>query len=130
MAQLFNRLASTSLIALIALCVSWEMWLAPLRPGGSWLVLKVLPLLAPLFGVLRGKRYTHQWASLLSLAYFVEGTVRAMTESGGARIFAAGEVILSLTFFAATVLFARASARRPTSDQPDVAGDTSQDTTP
>ena len=52
--------ASTSLIALIFLCVAWELWLAPLRPGGSWLVLKALPLLAPLMGILKGRRYTYQ----------------------------------------------------------------------
>ena len=34
-----------SLLLLIALCIAWETVLAPLRPGGSWLVLKVLPLL-------------------------------------------------------------------------------------
>jgi len=37
-----------SLIALIILCLAWELWLAPLRPGGSSLVFKVLPLLLPL----------------------------------------------------------------------------------
>ena len=38
--------ASASLVALIVLCVAWEAWLAPLRPGGSWMILKVVPLLA------------------------------------------------------------------------------------
>ena len=65
-----QRAAIVSLIALIALCLLWETILAPLRPGGSWLMLKVLPLLAPLFGVLRGKRYTYQWASMMILFYF------------------------------------------------------------
>ena len=50
--------AIASLVALIFLCLAWELWLAPIRPGGSLLALKVLPLLVPLFGVLRGKRYT------------------------------------------------------------------------
>jgi len=49
-----------SLIALIFLCLAWELWLAPLRPGGSSLVFKVLPLLLPLTGILRGKRHTYQ----------------------------------------------------------------------
>ena len=71
-----------SLIALILLGLAWELWLAPLRPGGSFLVLKVIPLLFPLFGVLRGKRYTYQWASMLILAYFTEGVVRAYSDSG------------------------------------------------
>ena len=58
--------ASVLLVALIALCVSWELFIAPQRPGGSWLVLKVLPLLAPMRGVLRGRVYTYQWAAMLA----------------------------------------------------------------
>ena len=81
-ARHWNLMASTSLIALILLGLSWELWLAPLRPGGSWLVLKILPLLGALFGILRGKRYTHQWLSLLSLLYFTEGIVRATSDTG------------------------------------------------
>ncbi|MGH8629456.1 MAG: DUF2069 domain-containing protein, partial [Burkholderiales bacterium] len=60
--------ASVSLLLLIAWSLAWELWLAPLRPGGSWLVLKALPLLLPLLGVLNGRRYTYQWASMLVLA--------------------------------------------------------------
>ena len=70
------------LTALIALCVAWELVLAPVRPGGSWLVLKVVPLLAPLFGVLRGRRYTFQWSTLLIWIYVVEGAVRAWSDTG------------------------------------------------
>ena len=39
------RAACASLIALIFLCLARDLWLAPLRPAGSWLVLKALPLL-------------------------------------------------------------------------------------
>jgi uncharacterized membrane protein len=102
-----NLIASASLIALIALCLAWELWLAPIRPGGSWLVLKVVPLLAPLFGVLHGRRYTYQWSSMLILAYLTEGIVRAATEGGTARLLASGEVLLALVFFVAAVLYAR-----------------------
>jgi len=35
-----QMLSSISLIGLIFLCLAWELWLAPIRPGGSWLVLK------------------------------------------------------------------------------------------
>lgn len=106
-----NQAAAISLIGLIGLCIAWEMWLAPLRPGGSWLVLKTAPLLLPLFGILHGRRYTHQWASMLSLAYFMEGAVRASSEGDRAQLLALLEVILSLIFFAATVLYARLTAR-------------------
>ncbi|MDO9188279.1 MAG: DUF2069 domain-containing protein, partial [Sulfurimicrobium sp.] len=62
-----HYIAITSLIALILLSLAWEGWLAPVRPGGTLLVIKALPLLLPLFGILRGKVYTFQWASMLIL---------------------------------------------------------------
>lgn len=67
-----HYIAITSLIALILLSLAWEGWLAPVRPGGTLLVIKALPLLLPLFGILRGKVYTYQWASMLILLYFTE----------------------------------------------------------
>ena len=110
LARRLNRTAAACLVGLIVLCVAWEMWLAPLRPGGSWLAAKMLPLLVPLPGILRGRRYTHQWASMLSLVYFVEGTVRSTTEGGPSQLLACAEIVLSLGFFAATAFFARATA--------------------
>jgi uncharacterized membrane protein len=107
-------IASASLIALIFLCVAWELWLAPVRTGGSTLALKALPLLLPLFGVLRGKRYTYQWSSMLIFAYFTEGVVLAWSERGTIRLLAIAETILSLVFFAAAVSYARVSARNST----------------
>lgn len=103
--------ACASLVALIALCLAWELVLAPLRPGGSWLVLKVLPLLAPLMGVLRGSVYTYRWSVMLVLAYLVEGVVRAVTDTGMAAILAASEILLALIFFAASIAYVRATAR-------------------
>lgn len=119
-ARLANQTAAASLVALIALCIGWEIWLAPLRPGGSWLVLKALPLLLPLFGILRGRRYTHQWASMLCLAYFMEGAVRATSEGGPGQILAVAEIAISLVFFLAAVLYARLS--RPVQETPNEPG--------
>jgi uncharacterized membrane protein len=100
-------IAFGSLTLLICLCLAWELWLAPLRPGGSWLALKALPLAPALTGVLSGNRYTYQWASMLILAYFAEGTTRAWAELGLSRTLAAAEIVLALAFFAAAVSFAR-----------------------
>ena len=83
-----------------------------MRPGGSALVLKALPLLLPLFGVLRGKRYTYQWSSMLILAYFTEGVVRAWSEHGSSQLMAIAEIVFSLVFFVAAVSYARIAARR------------------
>lgn len=114
--KVLQNLASVSLIALIFLCVAWELWLAPIRPGGSWLVLKALPLLAPLMGILKGRRYTYQWAPMLILAYFSEGVMRAWSERGLSQALAFGEIVLSVAFFFAAIYFARLSA--PSRQQP------------
>jgi uncharacterized membrane protein len=103
----FRALAFGSLGALLLLCLAWEMWLAPLRPGGSLLALKAAPLALALAGVYAGRRYTYQWASLLILAYFAEGAVRAWSESGPGQLLAATEVLLSVLSFAALVGYAR-----------------------
>ncbi len=103
--------ASLSLVLLIVLCLSWETLLAPLRPGGSWLMLKALPLLLPLFGILRGRRYTYQWSSMLILAYFAEGAVRAWSDNGLSQRLALVELALTVIFFVAVIAF----VRRPTS---------------
>ena len=100
--------AVASLVALVFLCVAWELFLAPVRPGGSWLALKAVPLLFPLFGVLHGKRYTFQWTTLLVWAYFAEGVVRAMSDSGLSARLAALEIALSLAYFASAVAYLRA----------------------
>jgi uncharacterized membrane protein len=106
----FNRLASASLVALMFLCLAWELWLAPLRPGGSMLALKALPLLLPLLGILRGKRYTHQWTSMLALAYVIEGLVRAVSDQGVSQILAMAETALATSLFAGCLGHARLAA--------------------
>lgn len=108
-AQLLSRISSVTLLSLIALCVVWEGWLAPLRPGGSWLMLKALPLLPAVFGVLRGRRYTSQWLSMLSLLYLTEGVVRA-SDPGLAGVFALIEAALAVALFTSTMLHARVTA--------------------
>ncbi len=104
--------AVASLLALIALALAWELWLAPLRPGGSWLSLKAVPLLAPLRGLLHGRRYTFQWTPFLALAYFTEGVVRAWAEPPPVRTLAAVQIALAVALFACTVLGARALPAR------------------
>jgi len=94
-------------VVLLLLCLAWELWLAPLRPGGSLLALKALPLAVPLSGILKGKRYTYQWSSMLILAYFAEGVTRAWSDRGFSQTLAFGEIALSLVFFAAALSYAR-----------------------
>lgn len=104
-------IAVASLLALIVLGLAWELWLAPLRPGGSWLALKVLPLCIPLAGLLRRRMYTYRWTSLLVWPYFAEGVVRATSERGPAVPLAALEVALTLSLFIACALHVRIRLR-------------------
>jgi uncharacterized membrane protein len=99
--------AGSSLIALIFLCLAWESVLAPFKPNGSFLILKTLPLLLPLLGILKGRRYTYQWASMFILLYFTEGVVRAWSDAGISAKLALIETVLSLIFFICTIFYAK-----------------------
>jgi uncharacterized membrane protein len=108
--------AAAALLALAVLSVGWEWWLAPLRPGGSLLVLKAIPLLLAFPGVLRRRVYTFQWASMLILLYLAEGIVRGMTDRGLSARLGWLECALALIFFVCALAwvapFKRAAKRR------------------
>ena len=105
---LYAHSASLSLLLLIILCVLEEMWLAPLRPGGSWLVLKIVPLLFSVRGVIKKDNYTMQWSSMLILLYFTEGIVRATSDRSGLSVSLSWlEVLLCCAFFYCTLCYLR-----------------------
>ena len=107
MQQRLHLISSISLVLLIVLCILWELVLAPLRPGGSWMVIKVLPLFAPLTGTLKKNVYTLQWASMFILLYFTEGVVSAWSEQGMSQLLAGLEILFSTTFFMCAIFFLR-----------------------
>lgn len=100
-------LAVGSLLGLIILCLFWELFLAPLRPGGSWLALKALPLCIPLAGLLKNKMYTYRWVSLMVWLYFTEGVVRAYSDRPPSNYLAMIEIFLCLVLFTACALHVR-----------------------
>ena len=102
-----HLLSSASLVLLIVLCILWELVLAPLRPGGSWMVIKVIPLFAPLAGTLKKNVYTLQWASMLILLYFTEGGVRAWSDHGASQLLAGLEILFSTSYFFCSIFFLR-----------------------
>ncbi len=105
-------LAFGSAAALVVLGLAWELWLAPLRPGGSWVALKVLPLLAALPGLYLRRMYTYRWTSLLVWAYFTEGVVRATGRGVGDSLpLALLETALSIALFTACALHVRMRLR-------------------
>ena len=100
----YQLLATAAFIDLFILCVSWEWFISPLRLGGSWLVLKGVPLLFAIPGLWRGKVYTMQWASMLILLYITEGLVRIL-ETGLNFWMALVEVILATLAFICLLIY-------------------------
>jgi uncharacterized membrane protein len=105
--QLSRALAVGSLVGLVLLSLAWELWLAPLRPGGSWLVLKALPLCIPLAGLLKNRMYTYRWVSLVVWLYFAEGVIRLQGDAWPSNACAAVEILLCLMLFTASALHVR-----------------------
>ncbi len=107
----------TSLILLFVLLVAWELILAPIRSGGSWLVIKALPLLFPIWQLWRHpptRRYTYQWSTLLIWFYFTEGVVRGWSDLlPASRLLALAELVLSVVFFVSAVIYVRSSRTAP-----------------
>ena len=103
--------ATASLLGLIVLCLAWELVLAPLRPGGTWLALKALPLCIPLAGILKNRMYTYRWVSLVIWLYFTEGVVRGWSDKPPSQWLAWAEVTLCLVLFTACTLHVRLRQR-------------------
>ena len=96
--------AVVALAAALALwLLLWETILAPVRPGGSWLALKAVPLALLLPGLAAGRRRARQWASLLLPFYGAEAIVRALTEPGRHAVVATCAFVLAVAAFAAVL---------------------------
>lgn len=64
-------------LLLLLMILLWEGWLspAPNAPPGIWIILKCVPLLLPLRGLLRGEKRTYLLTALLLMLYFIDGVV-------------------------------------------------------
>ena len=102
--RLIRFFAVGSVVGLIVLGLAWELVLAPIKPGGSWLALKVLPLCFPLAGLLKNRMYTYRWVSLMIWLYFTEGVVRAYSDRPPGNYLGMIEVLLCLILFTACTL--------------------------
>ena len=108
-----QRVTLIALLLLIATCLLWEWKLAPLRPGGSWLIAKVIPLLLMLPGIVRARLYSFQWVSMAILLYFTEGIVRATSDINTTSVILAWiEVVLTTVIFMMVLLYTK-SYKRP-----------------
>ena len=105
-----RALALSATVALLLLCLVWELWLAP--TGRGTLAIKALPLLLPLAGLARLRLYTYRWTSLLVWLYVAEGAVRATSERGVGAWLAGIEVALALLIFFACAMHVRTRLRQ------------------
>ncbi len=96
--------------ALLGLLLGWYAWraIATGSPVALLLGLLIVLWLAPLRGLLHGRRYTHAWAGMLVLLYFVHGTVEAVSNPVE-RLAGAVEAVLSLVVFLGAILYLRRS---------------------
>jgi len=100
----YQLIATAAFVDLFILCVCWEWFISPLRPNGSWLVIKGVFLLFAIPGLWKGKIYTMQWASMLILLYITEGLVR-ITETGANFWLALLETLLASTAFICLLIY-------------------------
>ena len=113
-----------ALLALIALGLAWELWLAP--TGRGTLALKVLPLALCLRGVWLHRMRVYRWLSLLVWLYFIEGAVRVFGDAGRtggmSRALAALEIALCIALFATVSFYIRWRLGHASADAPDHQG--------
>jgi uncharacterized membrane protein len=81
--------------------------------GYPWIicVLAVLPLAAPLNGLVRGRRYTYTWSTLFTMPYIVFALTELLVNPA-ARWVASVSLMLVFSWFCAMVFFLRASPAR------------------
>ncbi len=93
--------------ALAASLLSW------ITVGYHWTVCvcAVLPLLAPLHGLISGRRYTYAWATLFAIPYLVFALTELLANPA-ARWVASISLLLVFGWFCTMILFLRASPTR------------------
>ena len=95
----FSITALVLVISMIIFGISWEIWLNPIRPGGSMLWAKVLPLMLALPGLYKARIYTFQWLSLLVWLYVCEALVRVYTTQKIEILLSVIWLLMSLSLF-------------------------------
>ena len=88
--------------------------LAWMAAGYSWPIclLAVLPLLAPLRGLIQGRRYTYAWATLFAVPYLAFAITELLVNPA-ARWVASVSLLLVFAWFCTMILYLRASPKRP-----------------
>ena len=105
-----RAVAVAAVLALVALGLAWELWLAP--TGRGTLGLKVLPLALLLAGLLKYRLWSYRAVSLLVWLYVAEGLVRGTTERLPSAALAWAQVALCLLLFGACLVQVRTRLAR------------------
>jgi uncharacterized membrane protein len=94
----------------IAVTLSLLAWIAV---GYSWIIclIAVLPLLAPLRGLMLGRRYTYAWATLFAIPYLTFALTELLANPA-ARWVASVSLLLVFGWFCTMILYLRASPGR------------------
>ena len=105
-----NLIATTRALTIwlwLAIALSLLAWMAA---GYSRLtcLIAVVPLLAPLNGLLRGRRYTYSWATLFAVPYMAFAITELLVNRE-ARWVAAITLLLLFAWFCVMILYLRAS---------------------
>lgn len=81
--------------------------------GYSWIIcaVAVIPLLAPLPGLVRGRRYTYAWATLFAMPYLIFAITELLVNPS-ARWVGSFSLLLIFAWFCSMVLYLRASRAR------------------
>lgn len=85
----------------------WHLWITPLETHLISIIflLQLGPLMLPLFGLLKGKLYTHAWAMYVAIYYFVVGVWYAGDDAE--FYFGLYVIFTSLVFFTGTAVYTR-----------------------
>ncbi len=93
------QLAQVSWVGLMILTLGWDGIYTPLQTSWILVVIKLLPLILPIRGILSGRIYTYQYCSMLIMLYFAESVMRLWDLSFWSRALASIELILCVLFF-------------------------------
>jgi uncharacterized membrane protein len=101
---------SLSIWLWLAVALSLLAWMLV---GYPWPVcaLAVLPLLAPLHGLMRGRRHTYAWTTLFAIPYLAFAVTELLVNPA-ARWVASLSLLLVFAWFCTMILFLRASRGR------------------
>jgi uncharacterized membrane protein len=91
---------SSSLLAWIAVGYPWPVC-----------VVAVLPLLAPLHGLVQGRRHTYAWATLFAIPYLTFALTELLVNPA-ARWVASISLLLVFSWFCTMIFFLRVSPTR------------------